>query len=370
MGKRSFFSVGRPSVLVGVFLVFRRIEEVGMMRSLKIIVLLAAALAVAAYGCSKEEGEEPAAEQAQDQLAERLDPTDQTVAITVNGEDVTKGQVAEEVARLSRQFGGRMSPEQMAQMQGALSQQAGDNLISRILLQQKIEEDGITVSREEIEARMAEVRASFGSEEELTNRLAMMGMTVEMLEKEMETGLAVEKLIAEYAPTEEVTDSEAKVYYDENTAQFEQPERVKASHILLKFEATDTEAVKTVAREEAESIIAQLGQGADFAELARGHSACPSSQKGGDLGFFQRGQMVKPFEDAAFALEVGATSGIVETQFGYHIIKVTEREDGRTVPFDEAKGNIKTMLDGQRKQEAMKTYTDQLRTTADIQFKE
>ena len=341
-----------------------------MMKTLKIIVLLAAALAVAATGCSKEEGEEPAAEQAQGQPAERLDPADQAVAITVNGEVITKGQIAEEVARLSRQFGGRMSPEQMAQMQGALSQQAGDNLISRILLQQKITEDGVTVSREEIDARMAEVRASFGSEADMTNRLAMMGMTVEMLEQEMETGLAVEKLIAEYVPTEEVTDSDAKAYYDEKSAQFQQPERVQASHILLKVEATDTEAVRDVAREEAEGLVAQLGQGADFAELARGHSACPSSQKGGDLGFFQRGQMVKPFEDAAFALDVGEISGIVETQFGYHIIKVTEREDGRTVPFEEAKGNITTMLDGQRKQEAMKTYTDQLKTTADIQHKE
>ncbi len=341
-----------------------------MMKSLKIIVLLAAALAVASYGCSKEEGEEPAAEQAQDQPAKPLDPTDQTVAITVNGEDITKGQIAEEVARLSRQLGGRTSPEQMGQMQGALNQQAGDNLISRILLQQKITEDGVTVSREEIDARMVEVKASFGSEADLTNRLAMMGMTVDMLEKEMETGLAVEKLIAQYAPTEEGTDSEARAYYDGNSAQFQQPERVKASHILLKFEATDTDAMKTVAREEAEGLVAQLGQGANFAELAGEHSACPSSQNGGDLGFFQRGQMVKPFEDVAFALEVGKTSGIVETQFGYHIIKVTDREDGRTVSFDEAKGNIKTMLDGQRKQEAMKTYTDELRTTADIQFKE
>ena len=343
-----------------------------MTKALRMIVLTAAVLAVAFAGCSKEEGEESTGGQAQTgqaqgQMAGQLDPSDQTVAITVNGEEITNGQVAEEIARLSRQFGGRMSPEQMGQMQGALSQQARDNLISRILLKQKIEEDKIEVTQEEIDARMAEIRASVGSEEDLSNRLAMMGMTMEMLEKEMETGLAVEKLIAKYAPTGEITDSEVRTYYDEHAEQFQQPERVKVSHILIKAGAADTEAAKALAREEAEEVLAKLNQGADFAELARAHSACPSSQKGGDLGFFQRGQMVPPFEDAAFALDVGGTSGIVETQFGYHIIKVTDREESRTVPFDEAAPNIRNMLDGQRKQEAMKTYTDQLRAAADIQ---
>jgi len=343
-----------------------------MFKALRIIVLMAAVLSVALTGCSKEEGEEPAGEQTQTgqtqgQMAEQLDPSDQTVAVTVNGEDITKGEIAEEVMRLSKQFGGRMSPEQMSQMQGALSQQARENLISRILLKQKIEEDNIEVAQEEIDARMAEVRASLGSEADLENRLAMMGMTVEMLEKEMETGLAVEKLIAKYAPTDEITEAEVRAYYDENTERFQQPERVKASHILIKADADASEATKALALEEAEDVMAQLDQGADFAQLAREHSACPSSQKGGDLGFFQRGQMVPPFENAAFALDIGEVSGIVETQFGYHIIKVTDREESRTVPFDEAKANIEAMLEGQRTQEAMKTYTDQLKAAADIQ---
>jgi peptidyl-prolyl cis-trans isomerase C len=346
-----------------------------MSRVFKTITLLTAVLIIALAGCSKEEGEVPAGGQTQTgqiqgQPTANLDPTDQTVAVTVNGEAITKGEIAEEVTRLSRQFGGRMSPEQMQQMQGAMSQQAKDNLIARVLLRQKVEQEGIAVSQDEIDARMAEVRESLGSEEELANRLAMMGMTVEMLEKEMETGLAVEKLIDEFAPTDPVTESDIKAYYDEHAAQFQQPERVRASHILIKTEEDDSQATKDLARDEAEGILAQLNQGADFAEMAREHSACPSSQKGGDLGFFQRGQMVKPFEDAAFALDVGQTSGLVETQFGYHIIKVTDREEGRTVPFDEAEANIRAMLEGQRKQEAMKTYTDQLRAAADIEFKE
>jgi peptidyl-prolyl cis-trans isomerase C len=245
-----------------------------------------------------------------------------------------------------------------------------DNLISRILLQQKIDEEGIEVTDEEIEARMAEIRSNVGSEEELNNRLAMMGMTVEVLEREMGTGLAVEKLVAKYVPMTGVTDADVKAHYNDNLAQFKQPETVKASHILIKSEADDSEAMKTRASEEAEDVLAKLRNGEDFARLASEHSACPTGQKGGDLGFFQRGQMVKPFEDAAFGLGVGEMSGLVETQFGYHIIKVTDREPERTVPLEEAEDQIRAMLSAQRQQEAMRTYTEQIRASASVEYKE
>jgi peptidyl-prolyl cis-trans isomerase C len=360
-----------PGDLAGAWFAFFEIKGVETMRFWRLFVLLVVAVTVALAGCSKEETKEPAGEvagQAAGQMAEKLDPADQTLALTVNGVEITNGQIAEEVARLSRQFGG-MDPQQAAQMQGALNQQATENVITRILLQQQVEEEGIEVTQDEIDARMAEIRANLGSEEELSNRLAMMGMTVEMLEDEMWTGLAVEKLINEHAPVAEVTDTDVSAYYDENPGQFQQPERIKASHILIKSDPNDSDAMKKLALEEAESVAAKLREGESFAQLAREYSACPSSQKGGDLGFFQRGQMVKPFEDAAFALDVGEVSGVVETQFGYHIIKVTDREEGRTIPLDEVKGQVKTMLDGRRQQEAMKTYTDQLRASADIQYK-
>jgi peptidyl-prolyl cis-trans isomerase C len=339
------------------------------MKSLKVILLAVLAITVLLAGCSEEETKEPMADQAQGQAAQPLDQADRTVAVTVNGEDVTKGEIAAEVARLSRQFGG-MNQQQAGQMQGALKQQAMDNLISRILLQQKIDEEGIEVTDEEIEARMAEIRSNVGSEEELNNRLAMMGMTVEILEREMGTGLAVEKLVAKYVPMTEVTDTDVMAHYNDNLAQFKQPETVKASHILIKSEADDSESMKTRALGEAEDVLAKLRNGEDFARLASEHSACPSGQKGGDLGFFQRGQMVKPFEDAAFGLGVGEMSGLVETQFGYHIIKVTDHEPERTVPLEEAEDQIRAMLSAQRQQEAMRTYTEQIRTSASIEYKD
>lgn len=339
------------------------------MKYSRLLVLLVVVTVVALLGCSKEEAKEPAAEQAQGGAAGTLDPADQTVALTVNGVEVTNGEVANEVNRLNQQVG-RMSPDQRGQMQGAMRQQAIDNLISRILLEQQIEKEGIEITQEEIGARMAEIRSTVGSEEDLKNRLAMMGMTLEGLEREMGTGLAVEKLIAEHAPVSEVTEADISAYYQDNPGQFEQPEMVKASHILIKSEPNDTEAMKQRARDEAESVLAELDAGADFAELAKVHSVCPSSERGGDLGFFQRGQMVEPFADAAFAMEVGETGGPVETQFGYHIIKVTDRQEARSIPLDEVKDQVRAMLEGQRQQEAMKTYTDQLRAAADIEYKD
>lgn len=104
-------------------------------------------------------------------------------------------------------------------------------------------------------------------------------------------------------------------------------DQVRASHILLMY-AGVPQSSATRTKEEAASEIATLSteirNGADFAELARSHSDCPSGPKGGDLGMFGRGQMVPPFEQAAFGLDVGATSGVVETDFGYHLIQRTE----------------------------------------------
>ena len=104
------------------------------------------------------------------------------------------------------------------------------------------------------------------------------------------------------------------------------PNSVRASHILLMYQGSQRSSAtrsKEEAQQQIQQIESQLQQGADFATLAREHSDCPSSSKGGDLGQFGRGQMVGPFEDAAFGMEVGQTSGVVETPFGYHLIQRT-----------------------------------------------
>jgi peptidyl-prolyl cis-trans isomerase C len=324
-------------------------------------------------GCSKDEAETGAEDRTSGgmpQLVSGEQLEDDAMVVKVDGRVVTNREVAEEEGRLMQQLGGRVDFQQLGEMKGVIRQQAIDNVINRILLQNAVETEGVTVSQEAIDARMRDIRGRMGSEEEFSSRLAMMGITEEFLKQEMETALKVETIIADRDLMKPISDSEMKSYYDENPEQFQQPERIGASHILIKTEPTDSEAAKMEKRGEAERLLADLKQGADFATLAGQHSFCPSKQNGGDLGLFGRGQMVKPFEDAAFSLGVGELSGIVETQFGYHIIKVTAREAGGTIPFGEAREGIAGFLDTQMRQQAMNTLVGELRAGAAIEYAE
>jgi peptidyl-prolyl cis-trans isomerase C len=118
---------------------------------------------------------------------------------------------------------------------------------------------------------------------------------------------------------------------------------------------------------EAQAVLKQARDGSDFAELARKHSADGSAAQGGDLNFFTKGQMVPAFDQVAFALKPGEMSDVVTTQFGYHIIKVTERRPPSTVPFDQVSARIKEYLTGQRKQERAQAFIESLKQKAKIE---
>ena len=165
-------------------------------------------------------------------------------------------------------------------------------------------------------------------------------------------------------------------FYEENARYFEKPEQVEASHILIKLDAADAtnETAKAAAKAKAESLRAQVLAGTNFAELAAIHSDCPSKANGGSpskanggsLGSFGRGQMVKPFEEAAFALGTNEVSEVVETQFGFHVIKVTGKTPAGKTPLDEVRDQIKEHLSGDRKRDAVEAFVEDLKAKADI----
>ena len=184
---------------------------------------------------------------------------------------------------------------------------------------------------------------------------------------EVITGIRVNKLLEQVLTNElTVTDEEIDTFVEKNRQRLQQPERVRARHILIKAGASTGTEAREQARAKAENLRQQLADGADFAELAKTHSECPSSGKGGDLGYFTRGRMVPPFDAAAFGLPVNTVSEVVETRFGYHLIEVLDhREEGQA-----SKERVASLLRDRKQQLNLKRYIDTLRADADIQYAE
>jgi len=167
----------------------------------------------------------------------------------------------------------------------------------------------------------------------------------EQLELIKDNYIAIEYLKKEVTNKVEVSEEDMKAYYESHKDEFNMPEMVRARHILIKTDPSASDNDNKKAREKAEDILKKIKAGEDFAKLAADLSDDPGSKtKGGDLGFFPKGIMVKSFEDVAFSLKPGEVSGIVETQFGYHIIKVEEKKEAGMEPFDTAKEKIKQKL--------------------------
>lgn len=177
--------------------------------------------------------------------------------------------------------------------------------------------------------------------------------------------LSADALAAQVA----VSEQEAKKFYDEHGAQFQETEQRKASHILIETAASAAPAEKASARAKAESILAEIKKDpAKFETLAKQHSQDPgSAANGGDLGFFARGAMVKPFEDAVFAMKEGEISGLVESGYGFHIIKLTAIRHGKKREFSEVRAQIEAEI---KKQNAAKKFAELAETFSNIVYEQ
>ncbi|MCD6326233.1 peptidylprolyl isomerase [bacterium] len=159
----------------------------------------------------------------------------------------------------------------------------------------------------------------------------------------------------------EVTENEMLDYYDAHVKDYKKEEEVRASHILVKVPDGATKKLDDEAKKKIEGLLERVKAGEDFAKLAKENSDCPSASKGGDLGFFGRGQMAKPFERAAFALKEGEISDVVKTQFGYHIIKLEERKPPETKEFEAVSAEVKSKLVDEKALELAKQAAEKAR---------
>lgn len=266
------------------------------------------------------------------------------VAAIVNGEPIVTAAVQGEIkgilGRLQEQ-GRKPSEAEMA----SLRESVLDKMIKLELLSQEGKKAGIAISVADIDNELKGYKKGFADDKAFAKALGEAGITEAELRKQIGKNLAIQKFIdTKFKGKVQVTEQEAKDFYNKNQDKFKQPEMVHASHILIAAKETEPKADKDRKRAKLVQIKKQLKDGGNFADLAKQFSDCPSKARGGDLGFFPRGQMVKPFDQAVFKMMPGDVSDIVETEFGYHLIKLEEKKPAKTVTFDEAKAKITAYL--------------------------
>jgi peptidyl-prolyl cis-trans isomerase C len=287
------------------------------------------------------------------------------------GVEVKRSQLDADVIRAKSQLaaGGRpVSPDQTALME----QQLLDQMINVQLLRAKATDADKAAGKAAAEKRFADVKTKLGSEEALNRQLTLMGASQEEVLAKWTEALTAEAVLKRELKIN-VTDADARKYYDENPARFEQPEMVRASHILLTTRdasggAELSDDKKAAKRKEIEGILKRARAGEDFAKLAKEYSEDPGSKDKGGEYKFPRGQMVPEFEAAAFSLKTNQISDVVTTSFGYHIIKLSEKIPAQKVDYAKAATDIKDGLTAQAMQKQFPEYIKNLKKEAAVEI--
>jgi len=254
----------------------------------------------------------------------------------VNGVSITKAELYDE----------------MIQQLGDTPSQILDTMITTKLISMEAEKENVKVSDADIDKELADIKKSYPSEEQFEADLEQSYMTLDDLKRQIMIQLQLRKI---FEPKISVKDEDLKAYFEENKESFGTPEQVQASHILLNE------------KKEAESVLQQLKDGADFAELAKQFSQDPGSKdNGGELPLFGRGEMYEEFENAAFELGKGEMSGIVESPGGFHIIKVTDKIAAQTPAFEEKQEEVKKAYFDEQLQAQLPDWLEKIRKEAEI----
>jgi len=302
--------------------------------------------------------------------ADQIRQDEITVAI-VNGAAITQDVFDGELARIKGNIAAAGKSLDDSQLPLVI-EQVMENIIGSELLYQESRKSGIEINETQINEEWEKVKKQFSSEAELQNALNQMNISEDIVKNHIEHGLAIQQFVNEnFNQKISVSVTEAKAYYDSNPDTFKQPAQVKVSHILIKFDSNANESQKNALWEKIIKIQERVKKGEDFAILAREFSQCPSSEEGGDLGYFSSGQWGKPFEpfeEAAFALNPGDVSEIVETQYGYHLIKVTDKKDESILEFDNVKSQLQAALKRSKLNEDLAHYVAQLREEANVEI--
>lgn len=301
----------------------------------RLAIILSSLLCISSVGCSS-----------------KLNSTD--VVATVNGNDITVKQFQSTLAlykqSLESMYGSTIwdtEVEEGVKYKDKFKDIMLDQMIDIEAVCEQARKEKLVPTTEEVDKAFDDLKKNIDADKEYKNELKEMGIDDTYLRNQQEQDLIIQKYKENFDKNVKITDEEMKKYYDEHKKDYYKDE-VKASHILISTVDDNgkplSEAKKKEAKKKAEEVLKKAKSGEEFSELAKEYSDDPgSAANGGDLGYFTKGQMVQPFEEAAFSLKPGEISGLVESEYGYHIIKVYDKID-KQLSFDEVKDQIKNTL--------------------------
>lgn len=288
-------------------------------------------------------------------------PTD--IVAEVDGTKLTRGELDSELAVRFKFVDKQIKPSRRAAERGRMRHQIIQQFVMKTLLLHEANRAGIEVGPEDEKKALDKLATQLPNGVTPEDAMRESEIGAERMRAELITGLTIEKLVAsrmtgKLAVTEEAVDA----YLRENGDRYATPETVHARHILLASPKGEDSEVKALKRKEALALRKKLFEGADFAEVAKQHSDCPSKARGGDLGTFSRGRMVPPFEKAAFGQKVDDVGPVIETDFGYHIVQVLEHNPPSVLTREKARAK----LAGKNKQEVLQQLLRTLKAKARI----
>lgn len=284
------------------------------------------------------------------------------VVAKVNGVDITKAQLVDR---------GEVVKRQMPNMQPGpdFYDRVLDDLVSSELLYQSAVAKGLLPTEADIDAAIDEQQKRLGGPDAFNQALDRAGLNLDDVRGQLKRDMGIQKMVEEQIiPTLTVSEEDKRKFYDENASQMQQPGSFKVDHILIAVETDADQATKDAAKKKAESLRSMIEAGQDFGELAGRNSDDPgSAEQGGSLPWMDKGQTVPPFEAAALALSPGEMSPVVETQFGYHIIKLVDKKAAGVAPYEDVEERIDFFLKQQSMQERLQQEVDTLRSAGTVE---
>jgi peptidyl-prolyl cis-trans isomerase C len=292
---------------------------------------------------------------------------DAGIAVEVDGVQMTKAQLNTELTKRLAMLKEQIPADKHEQAKAEIRKGLIDGFINRTLLNREIAAQKVTATEKEIAEVMESMKSQLPPGVTMDEFMKKNQIDIATMRADFEMSIKVKKLIEKEGTRIKVADKEISDFYEKNKDKFRKPETVHARQILVSKSPEDTKKNLTEKMARAKDLRKKLLEGADFADLAAKNSDCPSKQVGGDLGTFTRGQMVKPFEDAAFSQEKNAIGPVVETDFGFHIIQVLDHQASQVVKLDkDTKQRITAHLGNQKWQGAFDGIVKRLKASANI----